>query len=44
MIEQSDYVVTYVKYTVGGAEKFKKLAEKKKRMVINIATQSMPRE
>ena len=38
MIEQSDYVVTYVKYTSGGAVKFKELAEKKKRIVINIAT------
>jgi len=42
MIEQSDYVVTYVKYTVGGASKFKELAEKKKKIVINIATQSFP--
>ncbi len=42
MIEQSDYVVTYVRYTIGGAVKFKELAEKKKRIVINIATQSMP--
>lgn len=38
MIEQSDYVVTYVKYTIGGASKFKELAEKKKKIVINIAT------
>lgn len=38
MIEQSDYVVTYVKHTVGGAVKFKEIAEKKKRIVINIAT------
>lgn len=38
MIEQSDYVVTYVKHTVGGAVKFKALAEKKKRIVINLAT------
>lgn len=29
MIEQSDYVLTYVKYTVGGAAKFKELAEKR---------------
>ncbi len=38
MIEQSDYVVTYVKHNVGGAVKFKELAEKKKRTVINLAT------
>ena len=42
MIEQSNYVVTYVKYTIGGAARFKELAEKKKRIVINIAAQSMP--
>lgn len=38
MIEQSDYVVTYVKHTFGGAAKFKELAEKKNKTVINIAT------
>ncbi len=38
MIEKSDYVITYVKYTIGGACKFKELAEKKKKTVINIAT------
>lgn len=38
MIEQSDYVVTYVKYTTGDAVRFKELAEKKKKIVINIAT------
>lgn len=37
MIEQSDYVVTYVKYTSGGAAKFKETAEMKKKIVINIA-------
>lgn len=37
MIEQSDYVVTYVNRTVGGATRFKKLAENKKKIVINIA-------
>ncbi len=37
MIEQADYVITYVKHTMGGAGKFKKLAESKNRMVINIA-------
>lgn len=41
MIEQSDYVVTYVKYAVGGACKFKELAERKKKTVINIAPQSL---
>lgn len=43
MIEHSDYVVTYVKHTVGGAFRFKELAEKKKRVVINIASQGMQR-
>lgn len=43
MIEQSDYVVTYVNHTIGGAAQFKKLAEKKNRIVINIATQNMPK-
>lgn len=43
MIEQSDYVITYVKYTIGGAVRFKELAEKKNRIVINIAVQSMPK-
>ena len=37
MIEQSNYVVTYVKYIIGGAAQFKELAEKKKKIVINIA-------
>ena len=37
MIEQSDYVVTYVKYTVGGAAQFKEYAEKKGKIVINLA-------
>lgn len=37
MIEQSDYVVTYVKYSIGGAARFKELAEKKRKIVINIA-------
>ncbi len=37
MIEQYDYVITYVKHTVGGAFKFKKLSERKNRIVINIA-------
>ena len=37
MIDKSDYVVTYVKYIIGGAAKFKEIAEKKGRIVINIA-------
>lgn len=37
MIEQSDYVVAYVKYTTGGAARFKEFAERKKKIVINIA-------
>lgn len=37
MIAQSDYVVTYVKYSFGGAAQFQKLAERKKKAVINIA-------
>ena len=36
MIKKSDYVVTYVKYSVGGAFKFKEYAEMKKKEVINI--------
>ncbi|MBQ2775509.1 MAG: hypothetical protein IJF40_06470 [Clostridia bacterium] len=37
MIEQSDVVVTYVKYSTGGAVQFKELAEKKGKTVINLA-------
>ena len=37
MIEQSDVVVTYVRYSVGGAVQFKDLAEKKGKVVINLA-------
>lgn len=37
MIDKSDYVVTYVRYTFGGAAQFKKLAERKGKTVINIA-------
>ncbi len=36
MINQSDYVVTYVWKTWGGASKFKEIAEKKNRTVINL--------
>ena len=35
MIKQSDYVVTYVKYSLGGAFNFKEYAERKKKKVIN---------
>ncbi len=38
MIEKSDYVITYVTRTYGGAAKFKELSEKKGKIVINIAT------
>jgi len=37
MIEQSDYVVTYVNHSWGGAAQFKELAEKKGKSLINIA-------
>lgn len=37
MIEQSDYVVTYITTTIGsGAAQFKELAERKKKTVINL--------
>ena len=36
MIEQSDYVVTCVSRSWGGAAQFKELAEKKGKTVINI--------
>lgn len=37
MIEQSDILVSYVTLNAGGAAKFKELAEKKHKIVINIA-------
>ena len=37
MIDKSDYVVTYVKYIVGGAAQFKELAERKGKTIISIA-------
>ncbi len=37
MLNKADFVVTYVKYSVGGAAKFKALAEKKGKNVINLA-------
>lgn len=36
MIERSDYVVTYVNRSFGGAAKFKALAERRGKKVINI--------
>ena len=36
MINKSDYVVTYVRYNTGGAAKFKEIAEKKHKIVINL--------
>ena len=38
MIKNSDYVVTYVKYIVGGAAKFKELSQAKEKTVIEICT------
>ena len=37
MIEQADYVVTYVRSPSGGAAKWKELAEKKGKVVLNLA-------
>lgn len=37
MIEHSDAVITYVKRSFGGAAKYKKYAENKKKIVINLA-------
>ena len=36
MINESDFVVTYVRYSTGGAAHFKELAEKKGKIVINL--------
>ncbi len=36
MIERSDFVITFVKYSWGGASQFKELAEKKHKIVVNI--------
>ena len=38
MIEAADIVVTYVKHSWGGAAKYKRLAEKKNRRVIELST------
>lgn len=37
MIDNSDYVITYVRYSYGGASKFKAIAEKKGKKVYNLA-------
>lgn len=37
MLDRADIVVVYVKSPVGGAAKFKAMAESKKKMVINLA-------
>ena len=36
MIDQSDYVVTYVRNSIGGAAKFKSLAERKGKTVVEV--------
>lgn len=36
MVEQADYVITHITHSWGGAAKFKELAEKKGKIVINI--------
>ena len=36
MIDNSDYVVTYVEYNSNGAGRFKRIAERKNKTVINI--------
>lgn len=37
MINLSEYVVTYVKHSIGGASTFKRLAEKKNKIILNLA-------
>lgn len=37
MINRSEYVITYVKYGTGGAAKSKESAEKKGKIVLNLA-------
>jgi len=37
MLKQSDYVVTYITYSWGGAAQFAEMAEHQKKTVINIA-------
>lgn len=36
MINESDYVITYVKHSAGGASKFKEMAQRKGKTVINL--------
>ena len=36
MLAEADYVVTHVKTVIGGAAKYKEIAEKKNKIVINI--------
>lgn len=36
MLEKADYVITYVTHTVGGSAKFKEMAIKKNKRVIEI--------
>ena len=40
MVDRSDIVVTYVRRPFGGAAKFKELAEKKKKAVIELSNRS----
>lgn len=37
MVQQSDYVIAYVEHPFGGAAQFTEYAQKKNRMVINLA-------
>ena len=37
MLDRADYVITYVTHAWGGAAKFKQMAEKKGKIVINLA-------
>ena len=37
MVQQSDYVIAYVEHSFGGAAQFTEYAQKKNRMVINLA-------
>lgn len=38
MLNQSDYVITYVTHSWGGAAQFAEMAEKQHKRVINLAT------
>lgn len=37
MIDKSDYAITYVDHSIGGAAQFKEIAERKGKIVINLA-------